>query len=170
MTRLAWAALVLSICFTAREVSAQTPQIDLVWNAASYAQPVVLAPGVIFSAFGTSLTNGASASATETPLPTRLAGARLLVNGVAAPLFFASPRQINAQFPVELTGLTNTTLQVEVESATGMLSTPNPVQCSKAVLRFQLPKKGDYGWSPQESRRGWMLLLVRLVVAPCEIT
>lgn len=93
-------------------------------NAASYAHPAVLTPGVIFSVFGTSLSDGTTASANGAQLPTRLAGARLLVNGVAAPLFAASPSQIDAQFPVELTGLTSARIQVEVQSTIGTAVSP----------------------------------------------
>lgn len=38
-------------------------------------------------------------AATTLPLPTQLAGTRVLVNGKAAPLLFASPSQINYQLP-----------------------------------------------------------------------
>src|SRR6476659_4985518 len=88
----------------APEAFAQGPQIAAggVLNAARLAAPGVLAPGVIFSVFGTSLSDGTTAMDLSTQLPTRLAGARLLVNGIAAPLIYASPKQINAQFPLEL--------------------------------------------------------------------
>src|ERR1700676_1536556 len=104
MNRLGFLALALSAGFTVQQISAQTPQISAggVYNAASFAQPPILAPGVIFAVFGTSLSDGTTAFAATSSPPTRLAGARLLVNGVAAPLFYASPGQINAQFPVEL--------------------------------------------------------------------
>ena len=85
-----------------------------VLNNASYAQPPVLAPGTIVEVFGTSLTDGTTASTQSSTLPTTLAGARLLVNGVAAPLFSAAPGGINAQLPVELVGATSATIQVEV--------------------------------------------------------
>jgi uncharacterized protein (TIGR03437 family) len=127
MNRLGQFTLALSVCVAAQQISAQTPQISAggVLNAASYAQPGVLAPGVIFAVFGTSLSNGTTAAApAASSLPTRLAGARVLVNGVAAPLFYASPGLINAQFPVELAGITNASLQVEVQSASGTVTSP----------------------------------------------
>jgi len=73
-------------------------------NAASFslAPAGAVAPGSIISIFGTSLTAGDTAQATSIPLPTTLAGTTVAVNGRAAPLFFASPLQINAQFPVEV--------------------------------------------------------------------
>jgi len=88
-----------------------------VLNNAGYAQPPVLAPGTIVEVFGTSLTNGTTATTPISTLPTTLAGATLLVNGVAAPLFSAAPGGINAQLPVELVGATSATIEVQVEIA-----------------------------------------------------
>ena len=117
------------------DLLAQTPQINEggIVNAANFGQGLFvgryLAPGVIFSIFGTSLTDGTTAAATSTPLPTQLAGARVLVNGTPAPLFFASPLQINAQFPVDVTGLAS--VQVEVETSGGVL-TSDPASSTSA--------------------------------------
>ena len=57
-----------------------------------------VAPGAIVSLFGTNLA-GATAAAVALPLPKRLAGSAVTVNGVRAPLFFASPLQINFLLP-----------------------------------------------------------------------
>lgn len=126
MSRLAVGVFILSLGLFAQAVPAQTPQVSPggIVNGATFASSGALAPGVIFSAFGTSLTDGTTASASSIPLPTRLAGARVLVNAIAAPLIFASPGQINAQFPTELTALTTATIQVEVQRATGTVISP----------------------------------------------
>ena len=128
-------------------VFAQTPQINPggVLNGASFAVGAPMAPGVIFSIFGTNLTDGGQADAVNTPLPTRLAGARVLVNNVAAPLFFVSPLQINAQFPVELAGLAEAQIQVEVQTSGGTLtSAPEPVTVASASPGiFTLDKNGS---------------------------
>ena len=111
----------------AQQLPAQSPQITNggIVNAASYARPTVLAPGLVFSLFGTSFTDGTSASAAAgVPLPTRLAGARVLVNGIAAPLFAVSPVQIDAQFPVELSDLSSATIEVEVQTTAGTVISP----------------------------------------------
>jgi uncharacterized protein (TIGR03437 family) len=50
--------------------------------------------------YGTNLAAGPEA-ATGNPLPNILAGSEILINGVAAPLLFAGPSQINAQVPYE---------------------------------------------------------------------
>jgi len=105
-------------CMAASVIRAQ--QIQYVVNFSN--SSAILAPGVIFSVNGTSLTDGSTAVAQGTPLPERLAGARVLVNGVAAPLFAASPRQLVAQFPVELTDISSAGIQVEVQSDAGAVS------------------------------------------------
>ena len=76
------------------------PQIAAggVVNAASYAAKV--APGSLFSIFGTDLAT-ANQSAASAPLPTSLGGTSVTIGGKPAPLVFVSPGQINAQIPYE---------------------------------------------------------------------
>ena len=62
-------------------------------------QPL-LARGGIGSIFGSNLAGGI-AGASDTPLPTELAGVRVEINGILAPLFFVSPSQFNFQMPFE---------------------------------------------------------------------
>ncbi|MBI4458953.1 MAG: hypothetical protein HY648_02700 [Acidobacteria bacterium] len=95
-------------------------------NNASFApgtNPV--APGTIVAIFGTNLTDGSSAEfsafGNDGKLLTTLAGARVTINGIAAPIFSAFPTQINAQMPTELAGVTSATIEVTVGDQT---STP----------------------------------------------
>ncbi len=83
-------------------------------NAASFtpAPNNAVAPGSVFSIFGTNLTGGEIRSAPALPLPTTLGGTTVTVNGRAAPLYYASPGQINAQFPAELSGITSASIVV----------------------------------------------------------
>jgi uncharacterized protein (TIGR03437 family) len=74
------------------------PAVGATTNAASFTGGV--ARGSIAAIFGTNLA-GATAHAESIPLPRILAGARVLVAGVEAPLFFVSPLQINFQVPFE---------------------------------------------------------------------
>jgi uncharacterized protein (TIGR03437 family) len=71
-------------------------------NAASFALPSQpgygISPGSIASIFGTNLA-AAEASAPSVPLPKQLAGTTVTFDGIPAPLFYASPGQINAQVP-----------------------------------------------------------------------
>lgn len=63
-----------------------------------------LGPGGLASIFGSGLSVAESAQAVSLPLPRELAGVQVRVNGVAAPLLFVSPGQINFQIPFELSG------------------------------------------------------------------
>jgi len=73
-------------------------------NAASF-QPApenFVAPGSLISIFGSGLTTGSSLSASSLPLPVKLAGTMVRVNGAPIPLVYVSPSQINAQLPFDL--------------------------------------------------------------------
>ena len=67
-------------------------------NAASYTSTV--APGEIISIFGSNLAV-TPAVASGQPLPTQLNNLKVTVNGLAAPLIYASPLQVNVQVPFE---------------------------------------------------------------------
>jgi uncharacterized protein (TIGR03437 family) len=56
--------------------------------------------GSIATIFGTFLASGTE-SASTVPLPTTLGNVQVSVNGVRAPLFYVSPKQINFQVPFE---------------------------------------------------------------------
>jgi uncharacterized protein (TIGR03437 family) len=74
-----------------------------VLNAASFLSgPERVAAGSLISIFGTQMNGGGTAQAGAVPLPTTLAGIRVLIGGFEAPLLFVSPNQINAQIPAEL--------------------------------------------------------------------
>lgn len=92
-----------------------------VLNAFSF--DTALSPGMIASAFGTRLTGGNTADAGGSPQAT-LAGTSVTVNGIAAPLFFASPAQLNFQVPFEISGT----------AALVVVSTPEGASASTSVL------------------------------------
>ncbi|MEO8593050.1 MAG: SUMF1/EgtB/PvdO family nonheme iron enzyme [Candidatus Solibacter sp.] len=85
-------------------------------NSADYTSRV--APGMIVSVFGASMASKVT-SAASVPLPTVLDGTSLEVNGQSIPLFFVSPKQINAQMPFDVSGQA----QVRVRTPNGV-STP----------------------------------------------
>ena len=60
-----------------------------------------LVPGGIASLFGENLA-AAPLQAGALPLPTKLGGTTVTVNGIAAPLFYVSPSQINFQVPASI--------------------------------------------------------------------
>ncbi|MGD0773663.1 MAG: protease pro-enzyme activation domain-containing protein [Candidatus Solibacter sp.] len=67
-------------------------------NGASFQSAA--APGMILSVFGKGLANS-TLVAPSVPLPLTLGGVSVTVNGVAAPLYFVSPTQLNVQLPYE---------------------------------------------------------------------
>ncbi len=83
--------------------AAIAPHMAYLGNAGGF-EPGPLAPGMLAALFGTNLAASSATATNPPPLPTALAGTRLLVNGTAAPLFYASPSQLNFQVPFELTG------------------------------------------------------------------
>jgi uncharacterized protein (TIGR03437 family) len=79
-------------------------------NAASFAQ--TYAPGAAVSVFGSQLAPSVG-SAANIPLPLSVAGVAATVNGVAAPLYFISPGQVNLQIPYETPANETATLQID---------------------------------------------------------
>lgn len=100
MKAIAWIVPTLLV-FCARQAYPQPPQIQTggIVNAASFTP--VLARCGLAAVFGTNLSD-TTASAASIPLPSSLGGAQVIVNGTAAPLFYASPGQINFQVPCEM--------------------------------------------------------------------
>ena len=76
------------------------PNLGVV-DSASY-RPTLTAGGIA-TVFGYSLAS-AVASAAAVPLPTSLGGTVVTIGGIAVPLFYVSPSQINLQIPWELAG------------------------------------------------------------------
>ncbi len=99
--------------------------IKAVVNGASY--QTTLAPGSIVSIFGSGFANSTMTAATNV-LPAFLGSVNVYFNGIAAPLYFASNGQINAQVPYELApGLVNIEvdgLQVARQTATIAAAAP----------------------------------------------
>jgi hypothetical protein len=87
-------------------------------NAATFRDGA--SPGALVSIFGTGLTSGSSLAASSLPLPVKLAGTTVTINGAPIPLLYVSPNQINAQIPFELAP---GTAQVSVAG-----SSPEPVR------------------------------------------
>jgi uncharacterized protein (TIGR03437 family) len=75
-----------------------TPAINAITNAASYQQS--FAPGGIMTLWGTQLA-ATSQTAGGVPLPLAMSGVGVLINGVAAPLYYVSSGLVNVQIPYE---------------------------------------------------------------------
>ena len=70
-------------------------------NAASFAPYKPLAPGMIFSLFGSNLAEGKNL-ASQIPLPRLLGSIKATLGGYDVPLFYADGGQVNAQVPFEV--------------------------------------------------------------------
>ena len=117
------------------KLAAQTVTLNSLTNAASYTPTV--APGELISIFGAGLA-ATPASATQVPLPTQLSGAQVTVNGVAAPLLYASPQQLNVQIPLETQ---SGTANVQVTPSEGA-STMTVQVVATAPAIFSLDQQG----------------------------
>ncbi len=111
-----------------------TPRVISAASAASF-KPT-LAAGEIAALFGSGLTSGGTEAAISQPLPTILAGTQVLINGTPAPLFYASPLQVNFQVP--LTTATQT-INPPVPSATALI---------EVVSNGQLVRVGAFQIAP----------------------
>lgn len=95
-----------------------------IFNAASYAPPgYPVSPGEFVSLFGQGLSPGLI-QAGGIPFPFVLGQTSLTVNGIPAPLYLASPTQINAVVPYEVTGPTATFIATVGSTATNSVTVP----------------------------------------------
>jgi uncharacterized protein (TIGR03437 family) len=99
--------------------SGVAPAPGVTVSAASFSA-AANAPGSVVSLFGTALAVQ-PAAAPSLPLPSSLNGTVVTLNGLVAPLFYASPTQINYQLPFGLNGLSEASLVVSVN---GVVSPP----------------------------------------------
>lgn len=121
-----------------RVVAAGPPQISfsgIVSNATFDSGPV--ARGGIASLFGSQLKAGDPLLAGAVPLATTLGGVRVLVNGVAAPLYFVSTGQINFQIPYE-TAVGPAVVQVERDTQRGNSVSVEVANSAPKVIPFTL--------------------------------
>ncbi len=89
-------------------------------NAASFGQSY--APGAIVALFGQNLASG-TPDLPNSPLPTTLGGTTVTFNGIAAPLYYVSPTQINVQVPYEIPANSSAIIKVNAngQSATSQV-------------------------------------------------
>ena len=109
-------------------------------NGASFTPGRPLAAGSIGSLFGSQLAR-TTATAEALPLPTLLAGSRVTLNGIAAPLFFVSSGQINFQAPWELQGQTHASVSVSVDGVSSPVETSSLASFSPGI--FTLTPSGQ---------------------------
>ncbi len=123
-----------------------SPQAGATVNAASFAT-APNAPGSLVSLFGTAIA-GAPATASSLPLPSSLGGTAVLINGVATPLFYVSPTQINYQLPDGLAGLSQASLVVSV----------NGVESPAVTIHLSPAAPGIFSLNQQGTGQGAILI------------
>jgi adhesin/invasin len=102
------------------------PAGHAITNAASFHSGA--SPGGAHTLFGAYLA-ASTQTASSFPLPTSLAGTRVLVNGIAAPLYYVSPSQINFQMPSGTAqGSASIVVTTIAGSSSGLTSRITPVQ------------------------------------------
>jgi uncharacterized protein (TIGR03437 family) len=106
------------------------------------------APGEILAVFGDQLAAPGTLAQNPglPPLATTLGGVQVLVNGTPAPLYFASPGQVNFQLPYEATAPQTATIQVVSNGTPGNLRPLNVTPIIPRLLVWQ-PNviSGGYG-------------------------
>jgi uncharacterized protein (TIGR03437 family) len=111
-----------------------------VLNAASLSPS--LAPGGYATLFGSGLA-GCTAPADTATLPGKLCGAAVTFNGIAAPLTYASPGQINVLVPRALSLKSDVAVSVTVDGSDSPLQTTVPVdnvaEAAPAIFSYALP-------------------------------
>jgi uncharacterized protein (TIGR03437 family) len=126
------AAVTVSVTGTGSGTSA-TPSIAGVLNGASFKS--TFAPGSILSVFGTQL-SVSTQSASSVPLPISILGVEALINGIAAPLYYVSPTQLNIQIPYQTTPGTTAVLSI---NNNGQVSTGSFQVATVAPAIFTTP-------------------------------
>lgn len=93
-------------------------KIAAVSNTAS--GQAVAAPGMYLSVYGSGLAPAATALGSSTsPLPLTLAGVSAAINGIPAPVEYASPTQVNLLIPFEIPGGANAILSLNNNGQVG---------------------------------------------------
>jgi uncharacterized protein (TIGR03437 family) len=142
----------------------KSPGISAIVNSAGNGAGAA-APGSIVSIYGTNLAAGA-ATASQNPLPKVLAGSRILINGLLAPLLSAGPTQINAQVPYEVPAGIATVVAIEGNS----VSTPVALQIQETApgIFAALNQDGTVNGPAHRASPGSTLLVFLTGVGPTE--
>ncbi len=111
---------------------AASPVVNAVTNGASFTHDVE--PGQLATVFGKTLLAG-KYFASNLPLPTTLNGVSVTVNGLAAPLLYADPGQVNFQIPWE-TQTGQATVKLSNGNAASLASTFTVTQAAPGIFTY----------------------------------
>jgi len=119
---------------TSISTGAQITAVAQAANLTGGGSAASIAPGTLVTLFGSSLTDGqtASAPADVKQLPLSLGGVEVYINGVQSPLLSVSPTQINAQvrFDFAFAGTGTANAWVRIQRADGTFTATNTVAIS----------------------------------------
>jgi len=101
--------------------SSQMPTIASLVNGASFKPGY--APGMVLTVFGSQLA-ASPQNASTVPLPASMSGVAATVNGISAPLFYASPGQLNIQLPFEVPANSTAVLAINNNGQTASQTFP----------------------------------------------
>jgi uncharacterized protein (TIGR03437 family) len=106
-----------------------------------------IATGSLISIYGTKLA-AASAAVASVPLPLAIGGTSVLIDGVAVPLLYVSPSQINAQVPYEIAPGDHT---VSVQTSDGPSVAPQPMTVRPAAPGVLMEPNGQHALAQNAS-------------------
>jgi uncharacterized protein (TIGR03437 family) len=130
-------------------VVAQGTPPAIIWpqivNAANDAAQEAVAPGDIVAVEGVGLLEGDPITITSFPLPTQVGSGntQVLVNGVAAPIFYASYGQITIQIPYETSVAQDAQIQVVRGGISSPIGTVPMAASAPQILQFGCPFVND---------------------------
>jgi uncharacterized protein (TIGR03437 family) len=92
--------------YLASTSDASAEPLVCITDQADHVQPALIGPGQFLTIFGSGLASGdpVAYDPAASSLPRTLGGATILINGVAAPMLYASAEQINFIAPYEIMG------------------------------------------------------------------
>jgi uncharacterized protein (TIGR03437 family) len=112
-----------------------------------------LGPGTLVSVLGSGLSaapaGGVSADLTQPALPTSLSGTQVYINGIAAPLLYVSPTQINAQLPWELIDTTSVNAYVRSVMSDGTVMVTTPIAVTIVTQNPGIFTQAGYTQNPK---------------------
>lgn len=108
------AAVLSETVLASLDLFSATPPLACVVDAADLAPLTQIAPGQLLSLFGEGIgaDPGTAAPAQNGRLPTTLNGVAVALNGVPAPILYASRNQLNVQAPYEISGKSSAHLAI----------------------------------------------------------
>jgi uncharacterized protein (TIGR03437 family) len=92
-------------------------------------------------------------------MPTTLGGVRVLINGTAAPLLYASDQQINAVVPYGVAGLSTAQIQVVNQGSTGPAFRAVAIAADPAIFAGALNQDGTINSAANPAKPGSIVSL-----------